>query len=693
VEAAARGDGEWRVTIVAYDYAGELSLICGLLFVYGFSIQNGDVFTYELAHDPQRSTASTESTSAAPISRRRRRMTDRVASADGRRKIVDVFTVRPVEGEVHETVWARYAADLEELLRHLEVGRQSEAHGELARRVGLALQGTSADMETLPPIDVTIDNDATEKYTVLHIDAADTTGFLYEFTNALALTGVYVARVAVDSAGDRVQDTFYLTDTSGHKIEAPARLRELRAATVLVKHYTHLLPHSPNPESALLHFREFLGHLFSRPDWPDDMASLERPEVLAALARLLGVSDFLWDDFLRMQHHNLFPVVRDVHGLATARTKEQLRAMAAEALASAESVDGRRGALNAFKDREMFRVDMRHIQGHATSFGQFAAELTDVAEVVVETAYGLCYDDLVVRYGEPLLENGRACGGVVCALGKCGGRELGYASDIELMFVYAGKGFTAGPEVVATAEFYERLVVAFLDTIVARREGIFEIDLRLRPYGSAGSMAVSMQAFRRYFGSGGPAWPYERQALVRLRPIAGDAALGGRLLALRDEIVYEGRAFDVAAMRAMRERQLRHLVEPGRINAKFGPGGLVDAEYLVQGLQILHGAANPALRRVNTHEALDALSEAGVLSAAEHDRLGQAYAFLRDLINALRMVRGNARDLTVPEPGGKEFAFLARRLNYADDSAALQDDLLRHTAAIQELGAKLPGSA
>ena len=116
-----------------------------------------------------------------------------------------------------------------------------------------------------------------------------------------------------------------------------------------------------------------------------------------------------------------------------------------------------------------------------------------------------------------------------------------------------------------------------------------------------------------------------------------------RLQALRDEFVYSGAPFDVAAMRAMRERQLRHLVTPGTINAKFSPGGLVDVEYLVQGLQITHGAADPALRVTNTAEAIARLAEAGIISAENGARLREALLFLRQLINALRMVRGNNR--------------------------------------------------
>jgi len=662
LDALPQVDGDWRVTVVAFDYPGELSLICGLLFGYGFSIRDGHVFTYE---------------PMAP--------NGEMAHSAAQRKIVDVFTVHPVREPASRELWSRYAYDLAELLARLSASRANEAHGELARRVAEALRRNAGAVEALTPVDITIDNDASADYTVLYIEAPDTTGFLYEFTNALALTGHYVARVTVNSVGNRVQDTFYLQDHHGRKIEETDKQRELRAATVLVKHFTHLLPHSPNPELALLHFREFIGELFARPAWPDELASLERPQVLTALARLLGVSDFLWDDFLRMQHANLFPVVRDVDDLAIARPRAQLEADLRAALAAAPGPAARRAALNAWKDREMFRVDMRHIQGHITRFGAFSAALTDVAELAVGAAYQMCYDELLAQHGAPHLADGRPCPMTVCALGKCGGRELGYASDIELMFIYAGAGETDGHHPITNGEFYNQLVSAFLGAIQARREGIFEVDLRLRPYGSAGSLAVSLDAFRRYFGPGGPAWPYERQALVKLRPIAGDEVLGHEIAALRDALIYTDEGFDLAAMRAMRERQLRHLVTAGTTNAKFSPGGLVDIEYLVQALQIKHGYRNPALRLTNTREAMAALAEAGILSPRDFTRLRDAHRFIRRLIDALRMVRGNARDLTTPPADSADFDFLARRLGYEDDPARLSDDLVRHTVAVQEI--------
>jgi glutamate-ammonia-ligase adenylyltransferase len=675
IEAESLGDGDderWRVTIVAYDYPGELSLICGLLFVYGFTICDGNVFTYE------------------PLETGARKET--------RRKIVDVFTVRPVRRESKSNTWARYADDLADLLHLMHAGLRREARGKLAKLVADAFQEIAGAPTTLYPVDIEIDNTSSDRYTVLHIDAPDTVGFLYELTNALAYNRIYIARVIVDSIGNRVHDILYVTDADGQKITAPDRQHELRVATVLIKHFTHLLPHSPNPESSLLHFREFIGHLFQRSNWPDALASLERQEVLHAMARLLGVSDFLWDDFLRMQYANLFPVVRDLDALETQKSREQLQAELETALRPVH--DGPqppsddapwRATLNAFKDREMFRIDMRHILGHTEKFWDFSKELTALAEVVVNSAYHLCHEDLRTLYGTPCLESDAVSEMAVCALGKCGGRELGFASDVELLFIYSGNGETMGPHVITASEFYEKVVETFVSAIRARREGIFEIDLRLRPYGKAGSLAVSLEAFRRYFAPDGPAWAYERQALIKLRPIAGNPELGQHVALLRDQFVYDGEPFDVTAMRAMRERQIRHLVTGGTFNAKFSPGGLADAEYLVQGLQITYGHDNPVLRSTNIREAMAALANAGILSPDDYARLRKAHTFLRWLIDGLRMVRGNAKDVTVPPADSEEFAFLARRLRYGGDVAQLRDELTRYTTSVQELNARLLG--
>ncbi len=666
------GAGQWRVTVLGHDCPGELSMICGLLFAYGFDIVTGFV--------------STDTRPRADSAR------ERVPHS-----FVDVFDVRSAV-EVMPEVWQRYADDLTELVLMARSGRGDEAQGLLAKRVAEALED-APDTATKPaPLEVCFDNEAHERATVLHIRGDDTMGFLYELSNALTLSGVSIEQVTIRAEARRAFDTLLVTDAhSGGKILDPARLQELQAAVVLIKHFTHLLPAAPNPRAALLHFRTFLRDLFRRPDWIDQLSSLERPEVLAALAQLLGVSDFLWEDFLRLQYANLFPVLHDIAGLQQARSKSQLADALNAVLGSAASPDERRQQLNEFKDRELFRIDMRHILGHSGAIESFGHEMTDLAEVVVAAAVEICRAALADRFGVPRLDDGRECPLAVCALGKCGGRELGFASDIELLFVYAGDGMTEiapaapatptanGRESIANASFFSRLVENVSHAIHSRSEGIFRIDLRLRPYGRAGSLAVSFDSFRHYFQPDGPAWPYERQSLVKLRAIAGDVELGRKMAALRDEMLYTGQPVDFAAIRAMRERQQRQLVGTAEFNAKLSPGGLVDLEYLVQALQIDRGAQHPELRTTNTRNALNALQGAGVLTETEHERLSDAYQFLRRLIDSLRMVRGDARDLTVPPLHSADFDSLARRLGYGAHPRRLQDDLTRHARAVTDL--------
>lgn len=670
IDARPLADDRWELTVVGYDQLGDLSLMCGLLLATGFDIESGFVFTG----------AEVAESRAAPGT----------GESPRTRKYVNVFRVRAA-ADAASDVWLRYEAELTELLQLGAQGRQREAQGQLAKRIGASIATSRERPRMLLPVEIDVDNTTSPEATVMHIRADDTTGFLYELTSSLALSGVSIQRVLIRSEGAQVVDTLWVVDAQGRKITEPQRLNELRAAAVLIKHFTHLLPRSPNPESALLHFHEFLEALFQRPNWVQDLATLQNLDVLDALAQLLGVSDFLWHDFLRLQHTNLFPVVTDIQGLQQPRPADVLRRELREELACSSTLDEQREALNAFKDREMLRVDMRHILGLDGTFGTFSQELTEVAEAVVAEAVRFCTAELRPQFGVPHTAGGAPCRLAVCALGKCGGYELGFASDIELMFVYEADGETTGPDVISNAEFFQRLVDLFRKSIHARRQGVFEIDLRLRPYGKAGSLAVSMETFNKYFGLEGPAWPFERQALVKLRAIAGDEAFGREVESARDGICYSGKPFDVQAMRGMRQKQLGQLVHPGTLNAKLSPGGLVDCEYLVQALQMTYGHRHADLRTPNTRAALRALESTGILSHDDRVTLRDAYRFLRRLIDGLRMVRGDARDLTVPPAGSEEFQFLARRLGYGERVSDLQADLERHTANVRGMGRLLAG--
>lgn len=679
LEAEPIEDAFWRLTVTGVDQTGDLSMICGLLFVYGFDIVSGHAFTDSM-------NLKTEGSLSALPAR---------GSTNHKRHFVDVFELRAAEVDVLPETWRRYETDLKRLLTAIHDGRSEEAHGKLAKKLARVIQNSESTRPTIYPVEVEFDNQANNDATVLHITSEDTPGFLFELSNGLSLSGINIENVLIKSSGNRVFDTLLVTE-HGRKITSPQRQQELRATVVLIKHFTHLLPESPNPEVALLQFREFLHGLIDRPDWTIDLAKLERSDVLSALTKLLGVSTFLWEDFLRIHHESLFPVVADVDALAHPHSKSELQEQLKSELDAAPDFKQKSIALNDFKNRQMFRTDMRHILGQVSEFGMFSAELTDVAEVIVGGAFDLCHEEVVRQHGAARLKDGRVCRMAVLALGKCGGRELGFASDIELMFVYEGDGKTqtenaAGTTVVDNQDFYGKLIETLIDVLQSRADGIFHIDLRLRPYGNAGSLAVSRSAFESYFAPGGAAWPYERQALVKLRAIAGDSEFGHDMEGLRDECVYRATTFDVSSMRSMREKQVSQHVRAGTINAKLSPGGLVDCEYIVQGLQLTHGRARPELRATNTLAAIDALHAADLMQSPDREALKNAYMFLRKLIDALRMVRGNAKDLTVPDSSTEEFEFLARRLGYFQRTAELRQDLDAAIANVCELS-KLLGA-
>lgn len=658
------GGKHWKVTIVAFDFLGEMSIFCGLFFLYGLNIQSGDIFTYQNNKDGQKD-----------------------------EKIVDVFIV---ETENPDTNWQAFELDVKKYILLIQQDQLRIARSQLAIRIGSVFEHLEPVEKPLLPIELSFDNETSQDFTILLINTADTIGFLYEFTNALSLLHIYIDRMVINTENLQVEDLIYVANEHGQKITDAQETQRLRSTAVLIKHFTHLLPKSPNPAKALLHFRELLAKLFQQENWEDELAALEKPQVIDNLAQLLGVSDFLWDDFIRMQYQNLFPVIKNPENLMASKSIDELQAEIGALLKPTH--DGPqmpdknqewKRYLNDFKDREMFRIDMRHILGMTSEFWDFSRELTDLCEVVINVAYHLTFEDFRAIYGTPRLENGQICQMSVVALGKAGGKELGFASDIELMFIYEAEGSTDGNEKILNSIFFEKLVSTFLGTIKAKQEGIFHIDMRLRPYGNAGSLAVALSAFTKYFNPDGPAWPYERQALVKLRPIAGDQGLGKKISELSEAYLYSGNAFDVISMRAMREQQVRHLTQAGKFNAKYSPGGLLDVEYLVQGLQILHGGKHVVLRKTNIREAMRVLYELGVIDEVDFSHLRKAHTFLRWLIDSMRVVRGNSKDVNVPAYDSDEFSFLCRRLRYGNDTQKLLDTIAKVQADVVALNRRL----
>ncbi len=247
----------------------------------------------------------------------------------------------------------------------------------------------------------------------------------------------------------------------------------------------------------------------------------------------------------------LQPIVK---GQRFSLPEETLAERLEETLRGAVDLEDKRDRLNAFKDQEIFQIDLDHILDPGTDFRGVANRLTRLAETVVRAATEFCYDHLVARYGRPRTAADMEAEAAIFGLGKLGGAALGYASDIEFLLVYGDNGTTDGEEPIANSEFFNRLVQWTAQSIRAKREGIFQVDLRLRPHGSAGPLACSLESFCEYYGPGGPAHAYERLALVRMRAIGGSPALGARLERIRDEMIYGARSIDLEELRELREK-------------------------------------------------------------------------------------------------------------------------------------------
>ncbi len=685
-------------TVLGFDYLGVFSLMTGVLAGLGFHISSGDVFTYRRRKQKTRQ-------QGPPRGRRR---PQRKADPFSRRRIVNQFS----GSWSRDLPFDRWAAELVKrmsavfTLLEKEDGRSEEqARHHVNERVVEELDHFQPGaFPALSPVLIEVDNESGE-YTRLKFVSEDTPAFLYSLTQAFSLHGISIEHVRIRTREGRIADEIDVVDANGRRIEDSEALSRIKLSLLLTKQFTYFLGQAPDRYSALLRFKNLVQDILDLPDPQGWVETLSDPHALKDLALLLGTSDFLWEDFIRLHYETLLPMLQPiVEGQRFSMSGETLAERLGESLQGVTDLEEKRRRLNDFKDQEIFLIDLDHILDPAKDFRSLANRLTHLAETVVRAATDFCWEHLAARYGTPRTAADLEAEYAIFGLGKLGGAALGYASDIEFLLVYGDNGMTDGEEPIANAEFFNRLVQSAAQSIQAKREGIFQVDLRLRPHGSAGPLACSLESFCEYYGTGGPAHAYERLALVRMRAIGGSPALGARLERIRDEMIYGARSIELAALRELREKQFQEKTEKGRQNAKFSPGGLVDLEYNVQILQVLHGSTHPRLMTPELHLALAALSDAGVLSPDETGQLLDAYAFLRHLINAMRMLRGSAQDLFLPPADALEFAHLARRMGYREGrplgpAQQLRIDYGTHTAVIRAFAERyfgrtsLPGPA
>jgi glutamate-ammonia-ligase adenylyltransferase len=421
----------------------------------------------------------------------------------------------------------------------------------------------------------------------------------------------------------------------------------------MIKQFTRFITEAPDPARAMQHFDQFFDKLEEIEEdklLKRTLSLLDNAERMRRLAHLLGSSDYLWDSFLQIHFTELTPMIEaDSKPADKATMQRELRAVLEQA-----DEDKRREVLNAYKDRKLFLIDVQHLLQPEATLLDFSRSLTDLGEVVVGEAARMAHERLVERFRK---STRRKSPGefAIFGLGKFGGREMGYASDLELLFVHDGD-----------SEFFSALAHQVVDFIETRDKGIFHIDLRLRPHGDAGAWSTSFEQFTKYYSIDGDAAPFERQALIRLRWCAGDENLGRRVEAHRDSFTYGGQAWDWQDALHLRQRQMKELVKPGDVNVKYSAGGIIDIEYAVQYLQLLNGKEHPEIRVPTTLEALGHLRRLQIVRESDYRLLHSSYLFLRNVIDALRIVRGDASDLVLPDESTDEFKSLARRMGYRE---------------------------
>ncbi len=418
------------------------------------------------------------------------------------------------------------------------------------------------------------------------------------------------------------------------------------------------LPTVSDPDLALNNLERFVRAARS----PLALGSLlERdPTGLPILLTIFATSQYLSDllirdtesyDYLRLTEGQLYSrgILSDELIGEIDTTEEPMQAMQ---------------ILRRFKHRETLRIAFGDlIVQHRIQ--QVMQQISFVAEVICQAALHFAMKRTVAQWGNPMTGEGDRCQFAILAMGKLGGGELNYSSDIDLVMVYQSDGKTDLTS-KSNQVFFERLTRDFTRLLTESTSlgSAYRVDLRLRPDGSKGPICNSLKSFLQYYNLKGRTW--ERQALIKARPVAGDRQFGELVLTQLAPWIYHRNLsrFDIEGIKALkRQIERRALVQGQRTtNVKTGYGGIRDIEFLIQFLQLLNGAVEPSVRTHNTLDAIQRLAQADCLTVKESQLLAQNYTWLRKLEHRLQ-VMFDLQTHTLPESDA-EIEKTARRMGY-----------------------------
>ena len=413
-----------------------------------------------------------------------------------------------------------------------------------------------------------------------------------------------------------------------------------------------------DPDQALNHWERLLESV-TRSTFLDYLRS--SPRMLDLLSTIFGNSDSL--AFTIIRDPMLVYWLAEEEVLSKASTRAGLEQALYKQLARLTVKELKLVVLRRFRRREMLRIGVRDLLRLA-DVSETTASLSDLAALLIHAAYEIVDADLRRQYGRPMHKNRQGAwidtGFAVIGMGKLGGHELNYSSDVDLIYVYAshegetraatGGGTGTSVTVGISNEEYFEILSRELTRALSEptREGyVFRVDLRLRAEGSVGQLARSLEDYRNYYATRGQVW--ERLALLKAWPIAGSSEVGKAFLKIvRPFILGSGKAKPgLAAATAVIEdvRTVKEMIDDKMAdrghelrNVKLGTGGIREIEFLVQTIQVLAGKKSPSVLHRGTLGSLKVFADKRLITPKERDALSAAYLFLRDVEHKLQMV-------------------------------------------------------
>jgi len=459
---------------------------------------------------------------------------------------------------------------------------------------------------------------------------------------------------------------------------------------------------SADPDQALNEWERFVASGIHRLQVYQYLAGL--PHVVTALSTVFGNSPAM----AQTLHRDPLLVywIEDDRVLVRRSTRESLTTQCQNSMEAVKSVEAKGEALRRFKRREMLRIGIRDFLGEAKVEETYTI-LSELTAVVIQAAYELVQQDLTRRYGEPQAgtKTEKAnTGFCVLGMGKLGGWELNYSSDIDLVYVYqAAPGMTKaknGQTSISHEEYFDWLGRELTNVLSApTSEGaLFRVDLRLRPEGSVGALACSVKDALHYYQTRGRTW--ERLAFLKAMPLAGNRRVGQLLMRRLRPFVLgnpETAGDIIASIRELRAQIRTKMTRrgEGERHVKLGTGGIREIEFIVQGLQLRWGHAHPRIMDRQTLKGLAKLVNVGLLEKHDAQTLRESYRYLRNLEHKIQMVHELQTHLLPSQP--EDIAKCAIRMGDPQGHTAAQiaenfmADYRRHTTRVHTLYQRIIG--